>query len=138
MACGNDLRPYTACLCVGTLKTIQDNDAVRKKGGSLHHCNAKKLTLVKFFQGEGLGLGHEQQNNEPANHAIGRPISTFIDAGFNTTHFHAAYHPNAPCGVNALNKRGKVSATTKLKSLRKISAMCQLHSYAWTLTKWLR
>jgi hypothetical protein len=32
------------------------------------------------------------------------------------TTFHAAYHPNAPVGVNAYNSRGNVSATTKLNS----------------------
>ena len=34
----------------------------------------------------------------------------------NPATFHAAYHPNAPCGVNAPIKRGVVMEMTKLKN----------------------
>jgi hypothetical protein len=71
--------------------------------------------LVEFFERERLGLGHEKQDQNPANTTT-TIIRVILKFKQEITHFQAAYHPNAPCGVNAPSNRGNVSEITKLKN----------------------
>lgn len=81
--------------------------------------------LVELFEGFAFGFLVRARDGQPALSsptAIHKYTSiarlTGIKSNTNThpTIFHAAYHPNAPCGLNALRILGHVIASTALKN----------------------
>ena len=84
---------YDACCLVGTLKTWSrsSSDSALVSGTKMR-TRTQPITLNR------------------------RIVTSKKQKEMHSTHFHAAYHPNAPCGLNELIMAGKVIEITKLKN----------------------